>query len=323
MTTDAAADIGVVGLGIMGSAMSARILQAGRRVIATDVDPGRCRDHRARGGVAVDTPDAVARAASVIVTSLPTDASLLDVIAGPGGLGDANRADLIVIETSTLSLAAKSDARELGASRGITLLDCPVSGSAPQALAGELVAYLSGDDAAKVIAVDALKEVARRRFDVGEFGNGSRFKFVTNLLVAVHTMAAAEALLLAERFGLDAEQVLEMVGESAGTSQMFQLRGPLMTRELYGEPRVRVRTFLKDLAVIGDAAAAVDSPTPLLSTCAAYYHATEDADRGDQDLSAVFAVLRGFGHGDTLVGLSGSDPGGLVALHTRAVEDRT
>ena len=295
MSAPPAADVGVVGLGIMGSAMSARMLEAGRRVVGTDVDPRRCEELCSRGGYAVDTPEAVARAASVIVTSLPTDAALVEVVDGPTGLRAAGREGLVVIDTSTLALATKTSIRERAAADAVALVDCPVSGSAPQARAGELVAYLSGDEGAKQIASDTLCDVAGTCYDVGVFGNGSRFKLVTNLLVAVHTLAAAEALLLAQRFGLDADQVLRVVGDSAGTSRMFELRGPSMITGGYREPKVRVHTFRKDLGLIAEAADAVDTPTPLLSTSVDYYDAAENAGRGEEDAAAVYAVLENLG----------------------------
>ena len=322
MSTAQTADVGIVGLGIMGSAMSDRMIEAGRHVVGTDVDPRRCDELRARGGEVVESPEAVARAASVIVTSLPTDAALVDVLDGPTGLRAAGRPGLTVIETSTLSLTAKTSVQRRAAVHGITVLDCPLSGSAPQARAGELVAYLSGDDAAKQVASDALRDVAGTRHDVGMFGNGSRFKLVTNLLVAVHTLAAAEALLLAQRCGLDVDRVLQVVGDSAGTSRMFQLRGPLMAGGLYGEPKVRVHTFRKDLGLIATAAAAAGAPTPLLSTAAAYYEVAEDAGRGEQDAAAVYAVLRDLGHRDALSAPGAPDVRGVGSAGTSREEAR-
>ncbi len=260
-------------------------------MIGTDVDDLRLAEHRTRGGVIVETPYDVACHASAIITSLPSDTALLEVIAALHGLETADRQDLVIIETSTLSLDAKRTARALAQAAGITLLDCPVSGSAPQALAGELVAYVSGDDSAKSRASDVMGDLVSRWYDVGAFGNGSRFKFVTNMLVAVHTLAAAEALLLARRLGLDFDRVLEVVGNSAGTSRMLELRGPLMADEGYSEPFVRIRTFLKDLDLIDRAAETAGSPTPLLTRAASYYRGAQDAGRGDQDAAAVFAFL--------------------------------
>ena len=156
------------------------------------------------GTVAASPGDAVARA-DVAVTSLPTVDALADVTAG---LTARPRPGLVVVETSTLPAAAKRQARDALAGRGAVLLDCPLSGTGGQALTGDVVAYLSGPAEAKARALPVLRAMTRGVHDVGEFGNGSAIKFVANLLVAIHNVAAAEALVLAERAGLDLATVL-------------------------------------------------------------------------------------------------------------------
>ena len=285
--------VGVVGLGVMGSAMSTHLLAHGAVVHGYDPDVGRTREHVARGGVAAASAAEVASAAAaVVVTSLPGAGALADVVGGPQGLGAGGRPGLVVIEASTLSLESKTAARDVAATWGGQVLDCPMSGTGQQARDGDLVAYLSGDAPAKAVALPVLAAFTRGQHDVGDFGNGTRMKLVANLLVAVHNAAAAEALLLAQRSGLDLEQVLAAVGDGAGSSRMFQVRGPRMVGRHYTEPTATVTTMEKDLALIAGFAASVASPTPLLAATGVLYQAALAQDRAGQDTACVYEVLR-------------------------------
>ena len=135
--------IGFLGLGVMGSAMSGHLLAAGHPVPGFDPDAGRRADHERRGGAVCTSPAEVARAADVVVTSLPSAAALVEVLDGEAGLRDAGRPGLVVVETSTLSPESKREGAERAAAFGATLLDCPMSGTGQQAREGDLIAYLA------------------------------------------------------------------------------------------------------------------------------------------------------------------------------------
>jgi 3-hydroxyisobutyrate dehydrogenase-like beta-hydroxyacid dehydrogenase len=154
------------------------------------------------------------------------------------------------------------------------------------------VIFLSGDMAAKASVQPVLAAMSRAVYDAGSFGQGSRLKFVANLLVAVHNVAAAEALLLADRAGLDLDLVLAAVADGAGSSRMFEVRGPLMVRGQYEPATVRLEVFMKDLAIIDAFATDCQSPTPMLTAARAVYAAAIAEGRKDQDSAAVMAVLR-------------------------------
>ncbi|HWG61940.1 MAG TPA: NAD(P)-dependent oxidoreductase [Streptosporangiaceae bacterium] len=300
----AAGSVGFIGLGVMGSAMSSHLLEAGYRVAGFDTDPARRAEHGDRGGQLAASPAEVAAQAGIIVTSLPSTGALNAVLTGADGLAWGPRPGPIVIETSTLDPQAKEEARAALAKRGGWLLDCPMSGTGAQARNKDLVAYLSGDDAAKAQALPVVAAMTRRVYDVGPFGNGSRMKIVANLLVTVHNLAAAEALLLAERAGLDPAAVLEAVGDGAGTSRMFEVRGPAMAAGDYSQPGIRASVFAKDIDIIARFAAGLSSPTPLFTVASAFYQAALDQGRGEEDTSCVHAVLKqlppGPGQGESI-----------------------
>ena len=280
--------VGMIGLGIMGSAMSSNLIQAGFKVVGYDVLPGRRNEHQKAGGSAARSSREVAKACDILVTSLPSAKALLEAAAE---LGKASRKGQIVIETSTLPIPVKEEARELLAARGAILLDCTLSGTGAQARAKDLVVYASGDENSYRRIAPVLEGLARAHYYVGSFGAGSKVKFVANLLVAIHNVAAAEAMVLAMKSGLDPAVVLKVVADGAGSSRMLQVRGPMMVKGDYSEATMRVETWQKDMTIIGDYARKIDCPTPLFSASAPFYTAAMAMGHGAEDTGVVCAVL--------------------------------
>jgi len=280
--------VGMVGLGIMGSAMSANLARAGFRVAGFDVAPRRRTEHARSGGVAARSPREVARRSSIIISSLPSARALAEVA---GELAASAKRGTIVIETSTLPIAVKEAARELLAKRGVILLDCPLSGTGAQARVKDLLIYVSGDRAAYRKTVPVLQGFTSANYYVGPFGNGSKMKFVANLLVAIHNVAAAEAMVLGMKAGLDPAQVLKVVAGGAGGSRMFQIRGPMMVKGDYSEATMKNEVWQKDMRIIGEFAARLGVPTPLFNASAAIYTAAMAQGFAKQDTAAVCAVL--------------------------------
>ncbi len=287
--TKPAGAVGFIGLGTMGSALSAHLLAAGFEVAGYDIDPARVAAHRERGGAAAADPADAAARADVAVTSLPSADALHDVAAG---LAAHPRPGLVVAETSTLPVVVKRQARDALAGHGIVLLDCPLSETGGQALARDVVAYLSGPADAKARARPVLRAMTRGVHDVGEFGNGSAVKFIANLLVAIHNVAAAEALVLAERAGLDLAAVLAAVADGAGTSGMFEVRGPAMAAADYSGPGMTTAMFDKDLQIIAGFARETRTPTPLFTLASSFYAAALAQGHAGDDTACVHAVLR-------------------------------
>jgi 3-hydroxyisobutyrate dehydrogenase-like beta-hydroxyacid dehydrogenase len=291
--------LGVIGLGIMGSAMSANLMRAGYRVLGFDVLAARRREHAERGGEAAASARSVARRAGIIITSLPSSSALLETA---GTLAQAGRPRQIIIETSTLPLAVKEEARRIVRGSGPTLLDCPLSGTGAQARAKDLVVYVSGERGPCARISPVLEGFSRAHYFVGPFGAGSKMKFVANLLVAIHNVAAAEALVLGMKAGLDPELVFRVMSDSAGSSRMLQVRGPMMVKGDYADATMKLDVWQKDMAIIGDFARQLSCPTPLFAASAPLYAAALAAGRG-QDTAAVCAVL------ESMAGVRRTTPG--------------
>jgi putative dehydrogenase len=280
--------VGMLGLGIMGSAMAANLLRAGFRVVGYDPAPACRRRHARAGGVVARSAAAVAESASILITSLPSAQALAKVA---GELVRPGKKRLIVVETSTLPIAVKEGARKVLARAGATLLDCPLSGTGAQARTGDLVVFGSGIFSGYKKTVPVLKGFSRSQYYLGRFGNGSKMKFAANLLVAIHNVSSAEAVILARRSGLDPALAVKVLGDGAGSSRMLQVRGPLMVRRAYLPATVTQETWQKDMKIIGEFVRRLRSPAPLFSATRAIYAAAMAQGRAKQDTAAVCAVL--------------------------------
>ena len=280
--------IGIVGLGIMGGAFARNLVGGGWSVVGYDTEPQRNAEAKAAGVEIAHSAQAVAEAAADIILSLPTPRAVLDtaeVIAG------ANAKGRTVVEASTLSLADKVAVKEILEKAGHTVLDCPMSGTGAQAAVKDLVVLASGDSAAILRLEPAFLGFARKVFDLGPYGNGSKMKFVANHLVAIHNVAAAEAMVLAMKAGLDPRQTVEVVSSGAGTSRVFELRAPMMAANNYLPATMRSTTWKKDLTVIGEFASNLGCPTPLFGLAAALHAAALAMGHGAEDSAAVCAAL--------------------------------
>jgi 3-hydroxyisobutyrate dehydrogenase-like beta-hydroxyacid dehydrogenase len=284
--------VGIIGLGIMGSAIAGHLVKARHHVVGYDVRSTRLRDLRAAGGFVAEYSGDVASQSRIVITSLPSADALAHTV---DALVRVTSPRLIVVETSTLPIEVKRRARARLRARGIELLDCPISGTGAQARNKDIVVYASGTRAAYGRVSKVLDAFTRAHYYVGSFGNGSKVKFVANLLVAVHNVAAAEALVLAMKAGLDPGKVLKLVAEGAGSSRVLQLRGPMMVKGNYRTATMTLATWQKDMTIIAEFARQLGVSTPLFSTTAPIY-AEAVKTRSQEDTAAVCAVLEKMAH---------------------------
>ena len=280
--------IGIVGLGIMGSAMATNIAAAGFQVLGYDVLAARRAALAKAGGRAKPSAREVARGASPVITSLPSAQALLDVASELAAAGERGQ---IVVETSTLPIAVKQEAHALLAKRGVVLLDCPLSGTGAQARLKDLVVYASGARGAYRRCIPVLEAFARAHYFLGPFGAGSKMKFVANLLVAIHNVSTAEALVLGMKAGLDPGTLVKVLGDGAGSSRMLEVRGPMMIKGDYSSATMKVGVWQKDMKIIGEFARELDCPTPLFAATTAVYNAAMALGFAESDTAAVCAVL--------------------------------
>jgi putative dehydrogenase len=281
--------VGMIGLGIMGSAISRNLVERGWRVIGFDIDAAKRTELGQAGVTIVGDVAQVSRDAPIIMTSLPTPAAVVEVAQAIANSGQPPR---IVVELSTLTIADKLRFETILKKAGHIALDCPLSGTGAQAKNRDLIVYASGESETIAQCASLFADFAKQSADLGQFGNGSRMKFVANHLVAIHNVATAEAMILAERAGLDPKMVVDLVGPGAGGSRMFQMRAPMMVRGIYEPATMKVSTWKKDMAIIAEFAEDIGCETPLFTLTQPVYTQAMAMGLGDQDTAAVFEVLK-------------------------------
>ena len=284
--------VGLIGLGIMGSAYAAHLIDAGFATTGFDVDAAALAAFERRGGLRAGSAGEAGAGADVVISALASVDALEAAFFGPAGLAEAAHAGTIVVEASTFSLAVKESLRARLAARGARVLDAPVSGTGTQARVRDLAIYASGDRSAYDAALPVLEAIARSVRYVGPYGNGSKLKYIANLLVTIHNVSTAEAVVLAQKAGLDPAEMLEIIGDGAGSSRMLHVRGPRMAAVDYADPGMKLDVYQKDLAIIAEFARDVGAPTPLFSESATIHAAALAQGRAKQDTAAVAEVLR-------------------------------
>ena len=280
--------VGMIGLGIMGGAFAKNLRKAGWRVIGTDLSAARRRE-AARAGIEIANSAAdVAAIAPTVLTSLPKPQALMDVARD---IAAAKLKRMVLVEMSTFAIADKEKAARVLTKAGHVMLDVPVSGTGAQAATRDLVFYASGDTRAIARLRPLFKNFGREVYDVGAFGNGSKMKYVANLLVAIHNVAAAEAMVLGMKAGLTPQSIFDLIKGGAGNSRIFELRAPMMVKGNYKNPTMKIDVWDKDMRVIGDYARKIKVPTPMFDASKPIYIKAQRSGFGAQDTAAVCAVL--------------------------------
>lgn len=283
--------IGFVGLGVLGSAIAANLVDGGHDVLGFDVE-AKARQASADTGVAqADSIAQIAADCAIIFTCLPNAQALTHVVSSDAGIAAVDNRDQIVVELSTLALDDKQAARITLEDARRRVMDCPVSGNRIMALKKGLTAFCSGDHDAYLIVRDVLMSFCKKEHYVGPFGNGTKTKLCGNILNLVHNTVAAEAMVLAIKSGLDPKLFHEVISGSGSSSAMFEVRGALMADNDYDKEGMNFSVPLKDSQIIAQHAASVGAPISLYQAAVQYYHAANAQGLGHLDAAAVCKVM--------------------------------
>ena len=280
--------IGIIGVGIMGGAIARNLIAADFTVTGFDVAKSACDALAGMGGKVARSAADVADSAEIVLTSLPSVAALDEATSA---LAVKARPGLVLAELSTLPIEAKQRCCDALAKARIAVLDCPLSGTGAQAVTRDLAVYASGERDAYDRAAPVFAAFARAPHYVGAFGNGSKLKFIANLLVAIHNVASAEAMVLGLKAGLDPAEVIALIKSGVGNSRIFEPRAPMMAKGEYQPATMKVDIWQKDMAVIGEFAKSLGVASPLFAATVPVYNAAIGLGHGSDDTAAVCAVL--------------------------------
>jgi 3-hydroxyisobutyrate dehydrogenase-like beta-hydroxyacid dehydrogenase len=282
--------VGIVGLGLLGSAVASRLLAAGHAVVGHDVRAERLAALEAMGGKPAASAAEAARASEAVITLLPSLAAVEEVILGAAGLAAVLRPEQPVIQMSTISPALTERLDAALRARGLAFLDTPVSGTSGMVARGDGIIFVGGERGLYDRWRPVLEAVLPHSAYIGRAGQAMVLKLIANLLVALHSAAAAEALTMARRAGLDLPLALDVLARSAATSRMLEVRGPMMAREEF-PPQMKLDLFMKDLHLIQDAAGAAGAAVPLTDVAERLYAAAAGAGHDQEDLSVVIRAF--------------------------------
>jgi 3-hydroxyisobutyrate dehydrogenase-like beta-hydroxyacid dehydrogenase len=283
--------VGVVGLGLLGHAVATRLRGAGHAVIGYDVVPACVERLEALGGTAAKSAAEVARGAEVVCTLLPSLAAVEEAILGAEGVAAGARPGQTLCQMSTISPALTERLARESAARGLTFLDCPISGTSGMVAGGNGVIFVGGERAAYERWRPLLESILPSAVHIGAAGQAMLLKLVANLLVALNSASVAEALTLARGGGLDPALVLDVLRTGAATSRMLEVRGPMMVSGEF-PAQMKLDLFMKDLHLIQDAAGTVGAPLPLTDVAERLYAAAQAAGHGAEDLAVVVTELQ-------------------------------
>lgn len=294
--------VGMIGIGQLGLPIASNLLQAGLHVV------GFRRTDReafvARGGIALGTPEQVANETTVVLLCLPNECAYLEVLEGTNGLLHALGPNHLVIDLGTFRKDFKLEQAKKIESKGAKVLECEVSGSPPMVADRKCALLLGGSLELCARGKSVLDAISPTQFRIGDFGDAVNMKLIANHLVAVHTLAAAEAMNLAVKAGFDPQRVAEVIRHGAGASAMFNIRAPLMASRQFKPAMGAFQTLEKYIDFAESLAVQLDCATPLLDTAAPYFKRALASGMGDEDIAAVIKLLETdtakHGHGHTM-----------------------
>ncbi len=286
-------NVGVIGLGAMGSGMARSLRRHGHAVRVFDVRAEAAQAFAAEGGIACATLTDLAQQCQVIVSVVVNAAQTEAVLFGEGGCAAAMARGSVWVMCSTVDPNWSMALEARLATLGILYLDAPISGGAAKAASGEMTMMTAGVPAAYAAVGPLLDAMAAKVYRLGDrAGAGSKVKIINQLLAGVHIAAAAEAMALGLREGVDAAALYEVITHSAGNSWMFENR---MAHVLAGDytPLSAVDIFVKDLGLVLDVARATKFPLPLSSTAHQMFMQASSAGFAREDDSAVIKIFPG------------------------------
>lgn len=278
--------VGFIGLGIMGKPMSLNLIKAGYSLVVMDRNPEVLEQLQSAGAVVANTPAEVARQAEVIITMLPNSPQVQEVVLGENGIAEGAQAGTVVIDMSSIAPLVSREVAVALEQRGVAFLDAPVSGGEPKAVDGTLSVMVGGDKKLFDEHYDLLKAMAGSVVHTGDVGAGNITKLANQVVVALNIAALSEALVLANKAGVQPELVFEAIRGGLAGSTVMEAKAPMMLDRKI-DPGFRIDLHIKDLTNALDTSHSIGVPLPLTAAVLEMMHALKVDGLGTADHSAI------------------------------------
>lgn len=279
-------NVGIIGLGVLGSAIAINFINKNIPINGYDIDQ-KALEKLSNNKINVyNSIHKISNECNFIITSLPSETSLINVCKEL-----VNNDNLIIIETSTLPLDCKLEAKKILLEKNVSIFDAPLSGNRIAALEGKLSAYLSGDNKNKMETQNVLKVFCQKVTDVGDYGNGTVMKLIGNILNLVHNAVTAEVIALGIKSGLDPKVIHDAISGTFSSSGVFENRGKLMVDEDYDKEGMNFSTPLKDSTFITDLSKKYMMPLPIYQVALQYYYAAIAQGNFSKDAASVLKAI--------------------------------
>ena len=285
-------NVGFIGLGRMGMPMSQRILQAGFPLTVHNRSRGNVDELARKGARPAFSPAEVARSSDIVLTCLPDVSTVEDIFLGEDGLMPSARPGQILVDHSTVGPATSRQLAQMAEAKGASFLDAPISGGVERAADGTLTIMAGGDRDIFEKVRPVFEAFGGNIRHVGASGSGSVVKLINQLLCSVHSLAAAEALLLGAKGGADPQMVLEILATSWGTSFMLSRNGPVMLERDFANARAPLRLYVKDLGLVQQFANELGAPTPVGDRTLEMFQEASAKGMGELDVSCIVLPLQ-------------------------------
>ena len=283
--------VGFIGLGRMGMPMSQRLLKAGFSLMVHNRSRGKVEELAQQGAHQASSPAEVTRSSDIVLTCLPDVSMVETVFLGEDGIIPAALPGQILVDHSTVSPSTSRQIAQKAEAKGASFLDAPISGGVERATDGTLTIMVGGDQDSFERARPVFEAFGENIRHVGSTGSGSVVKLINQLLCGVHSLAAAEALVLGAKAGADPQTVLEILATSWGTSFMLSRNGPVMLERDFTNARAPLRLYVKDLAIIHQFAKEIGSPTPMGDHTLEMFQEASSKGMGELDVSCLVLPL--------------------------------
>ena len=274
--------IGFIGLGVMGKPMSKNLIKAGYSLIVYDINPDSVKEVVSAGALQGSSPSQIGAECDVIITMLPNSPHVEQVVTGKNGILEGAKPGSVIIDMSSISPIVAKKLYAAAAGKGVDMLDAPVSGGEPKAKDGTMSIMVGGKEKIFESVKDILLSMGASAILIGEIGSGNIAKLANQIMVALHLAAVSEAMVFAEKAGVDAEKVYQAIRGGLAGSVVLDAKMPLILDRNF-KPGGPIRMHTKDLLNVRDAALEIDAPIPLTTQVLEFMKAMKADGKQEHD----------------------------------------